>query len=300
MKKESVLVTGGTSNDVPAIASLLINLKQTNIDLVQDIIIFHDGIKRSEQRLMKKIFPVEFRKYQYPSRNKQFDSVVTNYFHTMVFCKFECFKLLNEYKSVLWTDYDVVILKNLSKLLQNPPEFGFRMIPDKELNIKDMFLPNIATVNMDNYDLAQRAFCTPLFILFDNMYDYNKYYQYCLDKTDQYAPYLYLPEQCAINLLIQDFHITIDPLDYYIYCSHPKKDQMNEQTAILHAYGQPKFWNGLQNEIWNKNYEIWTEMGGRKYIYSNLILDTIKSMYNKVKSIIKNRILKKLNAGIKT
>ena len=48
MKKKTAVVTGGTSNDVPAMACLVMNIKDTNPGLADEIVIYHDGI--SEKR----------------------------------------------------------------------------------------------------------------------------------------------------------------------------------------------------------------------------------------------------------
>jgi hypothetical protein len=59
-------------------------------------------------------------------------------------------------------------------------------------------------------------------------------------------------------MLVQKFNLQYDELDMEMYCYHPK--DATEKTKILHAYGQPKFWNGLDNEQWNRYYEEWKKM----------------------------------------
>jgi hypothetical protein len=140
--KKSALVTGGTAKDVPAMASLLLNINAINKNLTDDIIIFHDGITLKDQKIMNKICPVKFYQYQYPYGVQDFGDVITNYFSTMVFCKYECFKLLNEYSTVIWTDYDVVILSSIDELLI-PVQSGFRMMPDIKNTLGSMFFQNI-------------------------------------------------------------------------------------------------------------------------------------------------------------
>lgn len=48
MKKKTAVVTGGTSNDVPAMACLVMNIKDTNQGLADEIVIYHDGISKKE------------------------------------------------------------------------------------------------------------------------------------------------------------------------------------------------------------------------------------------------------------
>jgi lipopolysaccharide biosynthesis glycosyltransferase len=279
--KKTVLVTGGTSNDAPAMAVLLLNLKKLNRKLTDDLIIFHDGISEHDQTIMKKILPVQFRLYKYPGNNENFNNTVKNYFSTMIFCKYECFNLLNEYSVVIWTDYDVIINNDISELLI-PTLSGFRMMPDIKNNVYSMFFKDISNLNI-KYDFNVPGICMSIFVFFDNIKYYNEYYNYCLEQTEKYAPYLYLPEQCIINLLLQDYNIKIDPIDYNTYCTHPIHAKITKSTKIIHAFGQPKFWNGLYNIYWKKYYKKWIIMGGNEF--SNEFGDKKKYLYH-IKKII--------------
>jgi len=301
--KKKVLVTGGTAKDAPAIASLLLNIKHTNNGLTDDIIIFHDGISDSDQEIMKSIIPVQFRLYNYSGDMKSFKDVISNYFSTMIFCKYECFNLLNEYRAVIWTDYDVVINNDISELLTMSSS-GFKLMPDIHNTVRAMFNKDINNT-IENYKLDIPGICMPIFVLFDNMIKYSEYYKYCLEQTDKFAPYLYLPEQCIINLLLQDYNIQYDPIDYKTYCAHPSHDKITEHTKIIHAYGQPKFWNGLYNVTWENNYKKWKKMGGSGYPHREIpyyrrskIISTIrkflklffpKSVYQYLKKIFNEK-----------
>jgi len=63
---------------------------------------------------------------------------------------------------------------------------------------------------------------------------------------------------------------------------HPNDKELADNAKIIHAYGQPKFWNGLSNEQWNKNYQMWIAMGGNKYKQP-----TLKKIVQKLKAILK-------------
>jgi lipopolysaccharide biosynthesis glycosyltransferase len=286
--KKTALVTGGTAKDIPAIAALILNITETNNNLVDDIIIFHNGISKKDQILIKKIIPVQFRVYKYHGNTNRFNDVVNKYFSTMIFCKYECFKLLNEYKTVIWTDYDVVLNNDISELLMPSPS-GFRMMPDINNTVKSMFF-FLFNSEIKNYNLNISGICMSLFVLFDNMIKYNEYYEYCRRQTDKYAPYLYLPEQCVINLLLQDYNIDVNPIDFNIYCANPRLTEITDATKIIHAYSQPKFWNGLYNSTWEKNYKKWLNMGGSDFIPPK------KSFKDKIRLIIHPVIYQKLKS----
>ena len=294
MKKKTAIVTGGTANDVPAMACLVMNIKDTNPNLADEIVILHDGISEKDQRLINSIFPTRFIFYESPFKTvKEFGSVVTNYFSLMVFCKYECFKLLEDYEKVIWTDYDVVIIENLLHLTQNNCQAIFSYTPDPLF--KQFTATAYQIVDPVKYNLNSEAIGLPLFILSDKLNNYKNYYYWLLDATIKYAQVLYLPETAIINLLLQEFNIPFENtigIDYY---AHPIHDAQIQNKKILHAYGQPKFWNGLYNETWEKNYTQWIKMGGSPYEHRTMKykLKTIKQNFKStVKKAIKKLIRK--------
>lgn len=268
------IVTGGTKNDTAPIAVFAINIKATNEKLFDELIVFHDGIKEKDQKLIKQIFPTRFIEYKYPGKSKN-DEVVS-YFSSMVFCKYECFKLLNEYDIVVWSDYDVVIQGDLSCFCELKDD-SFRILTC-ETSVKDMFYKNIEHDEINKYDLDLRAVGTPLFALSNHLHENMKIYDWCYRKTIEWDSDLYLPEQCIFSLAVQEFDITVERFPFDIYACYPTKVKGDE--IIIHAAGQPKFWNGLNNETWNAMYSEWISMGGSRY------RDSIKRIKRKMIFII--------------
>ena len=60
-------------------------------------------------------------------------------------------------------------------------------------------------------------------------------------------------------MMIQRFRIPYDELSNEIYALYPRYDK--QSTKIVHAYGQPKFWNGYNDERWNRYNKRWHEQG---------------------------------------
>lgn len=256
------IVSGGTTSDVAAMAVLAMCIKDTNPNLADELILFHCGIKKRDQRLIQSIFPTRFIRYKYHLR--MIDRIKNHslgYFSGMLFCKFECFKLLNEYDSVIWTDYDVLIKKDISELLENP-QVGLRIASGTD-SLRSMFYDTISEESVKDYNLDIEGVSTPLFVLNKSIGDFNTYYKWCYEMIPRYAKYIYLPEQCIISMLLQKFRIEYEKLPTTQYVRHPNED--DSSASILHAYSQPKFWNGLSNEKWNYYYLQWLTMGGTKY-----------------------------------
>ena len=254
---KTAVVTGGTKKDVDAMAVLALNLQEVSPKLTDELIIFHDGISDKKQNLFQQIMPTRFIRYKCPinwfrlMRNK-----TIRYFSPMVFCKYECLRLLEEFDIVIWTDYDVVIKENIDELKNRKSKMS--IIVNHDTPLRRMFYPTIKREKMEGYDMEGVSVTTPIFVMHKSLKHYMEYYNWCYDMTRRYAKYLYLPEQCIFTMLIQNFHINYEELDMEVYCRHPRN--ATEKTKILHAYGQPKYWNGLHDECWELYYKKWKKM----------------------------------------
>lgn len=258
---KTAIVTGGTHKDVSAMGVLALNMKEIIPNLADELIIFHDGISKKDRQIIADIFPTKFYTYRFDigwldkRRNRSI-----RYFSPMVFCKYECFRLLAEYDRVIWTDYDIVILKDLSELLVSSK--GMQIV-EADTPLNQMFLQKYREMQIPNYDMNQNGLATPLFVLNKSIGDYTRYYHWCRQATLKYVSYIDLPEQCIISMLVQKFHIEYDKLSGSKYVASPR--ERYEGASIIHAAGRPKFWEGLKNDQWDCYYRNWLELGGSQY-----------------------------------
>lgn len=253
------LVTGGTRDDVAPIAVFIMNVRDTNAHLFDEVVVFHDGIKKKDQELINTIFPTRFVRYDFKPKTRN-DEVIS-YFSRMIYCKYECFALLDEYDVVVWSDYDVVIQDKLDEFCDvNDDRLH---ILEADSTMRSMFYKDIINKEIMNYNLDGECIMTPLFALSRHMKKYKDIYEWCYDKTEKWGEDLYLPEQCIFSLAAQEFHICTKNFDVGEYARFPSDAVGGEK--IIHAAGQIKFWNGIYNEIWDQNYKCWIELGGTKY-----------------------------------
>lgn len=253
------LVTGGTYDDVAPIATFIINIAETNGHLFDEIVVYHNGIKKRDQDLINKIFKTRFIEYTYNPKSKN-DEVIS-YFSNMVFCKYECFKLLDDYDEVVWSDYDVVVKDKLDDFCKiDGARFNILTCGDK---LRTMFYKDIDMKEYKKYDMDVDGVGTPLFALSNKLKDYNSIYQWCYEKTDKWCDALYLPEQCIFSLVVQEFGMELERFPFDKYACYPTKAMGGE--VIIHAAGQPKFWNGLLDEDWQNYYDKWLNLGGTPY-----------------------------------
>lgn len=275
-----VIVTGGTKSDVAPIAVFAQNIKDTNGHLFEKLIVFHDGIKKKDQKLINQIIPTEFIEYK-PDFDTQNDVILT-YFSKMVFCKYECFRLLEQYDVVVWSDYDVVVYEHLDEICE------YNGLPLKgvvsEGKLRGEFFREITNKEiLEKYDLNVEAFTTPIFVMFNSMENNMAAYEFCNRKTSEYGEDIYLPEQCIMALALQECNIDVEKLDPKVYVCIPKDFNHQDYVKIFHAAGPVKFWNGLANEVWEENYKKWLELGGSRYN------DRKKKIRNFV-SLVKSRV----------
>lgn len=260
---KTAIVTGGTKKDVDAMAVLALNLQDVSPKIADEMIIFHDGISIDKQKLIQQIMPTRFVRYKCPiNRVRLMCNRTIRYFSPMIFCKYECFRLLEEFDTVIWTDYDVVIKKNIDEIKDFSCDMAFMVNEDKPL--KDMFYATIKRADMRRFDLEGECITTPLFVLHKSLKSPMQLYQWCCEKTKQYLKYLYLPEQCIITMMTQYFQLSYMKMSIPVYCMHPR--EVLPETKILHAYGPIKFWNGLYNEIWEQYLEAWKQMQEKQHV----------------------------------
>lgn len=254
---KTAIVTGGTKKDIDAMAVLAINIKKKSPAVADEMIIFHDGVDAYTMKVMQKIMPIKFIKYKCPiSSIHLWANRTIRYFSPMIFCKYECFRLLEEYDTVIWTDYDILIKYDIQEIRNIDNSMAFTVL--KEQKLRKMFYKTVVNADMHLFDLDGESITMPLFVLKRTCGNYRKYYEWCIYMTRKYCKYLYLPEQCIVTMLVQYFDLTYTELSLNVYCMHPREEK--ENTKILHSYGQPKFWNGLYNEEWQKYYQEWIEM----------------------------------------
>ena len=283
MKKKTAIVTGGTKNQFPAMAVLALNIADKCPNVADELIIYHDGVPVEEQEKVKNIFPTRFIEYKSPFlENTKFKDVVTKYFSLMVFCKYECWRLLDEYETVIWTDYDIVLLQDIYELKENNGNVA-KFCKSKYLVKKfERSLFDDFEKDLSSFNVFGDGICCPLFVLHDTFPDYTNFYNKCIELTNYYSTVLFLPEEAIISILFQQYKIVYDELDPDIYITKPSEYEIKKDNSkILHAVGQPKFWNGLKNEKWEYYYNIWkNEYHGIEFITEKKIKKiTIKKLF---------------------
>jgi len=258
-KKKKAIVFCATKNMAFAIASVIMDLQNTKSDVGAEYVVLHDGFCKRDKRAFSKIADIRFIKYCFPVKDKSiFHSGTFNYFTEMVYAKLECFKLLDEYETILFTDYDVLIKSSIAELFDIKDSFA--ILISEGSTVRDQFSTNIPGFDMDKMGVT-----ASLFLLRDTLPNYKEIYKWCYEMVVQYASLLRFPEQGVIALAIQFFKINTGIINPLIFCVHPDNFELYPDAKILHAYGARKFWNGIYINQWANNYKRWLDLGGSGY-----------------------------------
>ncbi|MGO2511175.1 glycosyltransferase [Marinomonas polaris] len=275
MKKNAVVFTV-SSDLIFAVANLMLDIKRITPEIADEVVVIHNGINKKDLELLNSILPVRDIFYEIPVDDLSiFNQDTLRYFTIMAYAKYECLRLLSDYKNIIYLDPDMIILKDLSGLLE-PCESGVKMMPSGALVSSQLHQ------DINDYDMNKEGICGALFCFQDHI-DYMKYYNFCVFSLNKYAGFLKLAEQAIFDFMIQEFDIKIQSLDFKIYSPHPRDKDLIPNAKIIHAYGQPKFWNGLNDEHWNSNYQEWLSMGGSKYKKPTFVSKVIKKLNSIVK-----------------
>lgn len=275
-KKNNAIVFGLTADQVFAVACVMMDLKRRSPDRVDEVVIIHDGINKKDQRILASILPTRFILYDFPLKSARvLNARSVRQFSKMVFTKFECLRLLDDYKNVMWSDYDIVVQDDISELFSHCDE-GIKFMPG-ENSVRGQLHESV-----NEYDMEAVGIGAGLFVFQDHLKKYKEMYQFCYEELDKYAEILYMPEQAIFDFMVQHFALQPVLIDSRVYSPHPTDQALSPGAKIIHAYGQPKFWNGLHNKHWQKNYQNWLDMGGTKYKEKSII-DRVMA---KVKSVL--------------
>lgn len=254
---------GATSNLMAAVGSVMMDLSRLSPTIADVFVVFHDGkLNARDQQILSSIHPCHFEEYVLPIDDLSvFSKSTIRRFSPMVFSKFECFRLLKEYRSVMWLDYDIVVQSDISDLLTRG-QFDAKFLPGN-VTVRDQLYAELLSENaFPEYDLNAEGICGSTFVLFDSLPDHQQIHAFCYDALLKYSEYLYLGEQAIFDFLIQQYSIQHDNIDPSLHTPHPTDSRLAPKARIIHAYGPDKFWDRIHNSQWEKNYERWIELGG--------------------------------------
>ena len=260
-KKEKLIVLGATGNLTFAVANVLTGIKKHSPALDADFIVFHNDISEKDQTLLNSIIFCKFIEYEMPINTGGVEQSSFPRYSKLAFSRYECFKMLDEYKKVLWMDVDILIQNDILGIFDYA-KTGISLLQEIA-PLQECF-----SVPVDNYDMQGSHYNSGVLLLDEKISEPQKLADWLYSKTYEYADYLKYADQGVINLLVQEFNLEVDKLPEKFNC-HPCKKEV-KTASVIHTYSPQKFWSWYEKmyhfKEWDKNYKEWLKMGGSPYI----------------------------------
>lgn len=266
MKKKIAFVFAFSSNLAFAAGNCAIALNRYMKDKNYDIVMLHNELPENDITAFSKIDHVILKRFelnedfvQQMLNNLPKDSRFRTRNHLMCFGHFEAFKLLREYKTVIYNDVDISIQKDLSPLLKYGP---IGLTEDTPWKVRDQF-----TKPIDGYSMDTPSFCSAVMVLNDSI-PYEDMYQYLWKSSLELSKFLINPDQSIINLALQKFNLTpkLIPLNEY-QCISWKDEAIT--SSVVHFGTDKKVWNNTNicNAFpeWYRTHLLWLDLGGSDF-----------------------------------
>ncbi|EAH6402043.1 hypothetical protein GC772_05365 [Campylobacter coli] len=278
MKYSLGILLAATKDSAFTIGTLLINIKD-KMDISQTIFyIINDGFSQNDKSIMQELAPninfinftiddfeTSIRKFNADFKLDKQNPILNRYTH-MSYARFEALKFLEECESIIYLDFDMLLLKGIDELKE---------IKNKGYEIA--CFRGSATMSMGGGQLTPIQFThtnnysTGIIVFNDNLKSSQKFYDFIyqfIAKNEDYFLEVKLGDQFLFSLYLLEKGLKIYELDdnYYGNISWVK----SKDASILHAWGQNnRFWNNklcaLAWPSWNVYYQKWLSLGGSAY-----------------------------------
>lgn len=278
-KKEVCIVIGATKNYTSQLAAVILGIKRHCCNFYDSIIVYHNGINDDIQNEFKNISEsIEFKPYGLEMLEGNVPPLIDEY-SIVTFSRFECFNMLNFYKTVIWLDIDILIQNDISSLLSYGKESGMA------LSISDCGFLNYHnfTENIKNYNMYTNLYNAGMIVLTDTLVNFENMTEWCYKKLYQLGKKLLWCDQGILNILIQEYNIEVEEINIEKYVCHPERKSVKEST-IVHSYGREKFWNSMSRDIafpeWSSLVQEWAVQIYN--IHKKPRVSVIMSIYNRI------------------
>jgi hypothetical protein len=291
MTLKIAIVTGGTPNLAGPAGVTYLSLKAFSPELFEcaDKYFFSTGTvdRRSVSALGK--LNVKLERSDNGEGISSDASSFTKYFSVGILAKFEPLRLAATYDKVIWIDSDQINTRDLIHTVNNQLcDFGITSGGNNSF-VMDNFITKPEILFKDK-QLALHNYKAPG--VCGNFFIVSKFregaYERARDLYFRLQEDLFGADQAIICILMQEMYIDHTYYPHDLFTPHPTKwplpklvlSAASEMPYFLHAFGQPKFWNGLNDPLWNCFYNDWIKLGGLSF-FTNPILGNIKSNLKK-------------------
>jgi len=268
------IVLGITGDWAFAAGTILCGLKRHMKIKNYDVVIYNQNLDEKDAHCLSQIHSCVFKPYKFRRKDVAMDKFKR--LSEMTFSRFECFDLLDEYENIVWIDADALVLHDLSEMT-NDVRNGIGMYLHQDTPISVSFSHSVP-----GYNMQEECFNAGIIVVNNSLEKRGYFSEWCYEKTAEYSEYIN-SDQAIVNLMLQEFNLKPTILDIKYNCP---PDSENEDTAILHPWGNNKFWNNIYHPVWEEYFKEWVKLGGSSQIVQDRILRCFKIFLRKVKRTI--------------
>lgn len=254
-----IAVCVGVSNDLTfAAVSTLLNFRDLHGDAPFSFILYSDKFSRRTRKAIERLnLDVSLEVFAPKVRGIMLHgSKAIGQFSPLVLSKLEAFRLAKNYDSVIWLDYDILILRRLDELFSDF-SFDFAHMSTGTDTACSFVRPPLG------HRVGTEGVLASLLVLNSSLKESDEIYERCWELFRREFDNLILPEQGLIELALPGFNVRRKILPGLKYSARPDSDTSN--ASIIHCWGGAKFWSGLAEPRWEAYYQEWLHAGGRPY-----------------------------------
>lgn len=291
-KKKCAYVLAASQNIIFAAGNVALELNHFMPNEDFDILIYHSELQPNDIQALQKIKNVILKDFVIP---KGFEEAIMekmppgrlkNKNALLTFAHYEIFNLLEQYKTAIWLDIDTAIQGDISGLQQYGP---LGMAEDK--HTCGVFTASVNFVRpVPRYNMNAKAYCTAVIVVSEELKNAKEIYDWCWDKSIQYASYLITPDQGIIQLALQHFNLPVNTFSWEKYEAFSTMPYAH-LAKIAHFGTAQKIWNtsDLYQSYpqWQRTHLQYLSLGGsdfdRSFLNQNNVITTLRNYEEQIK-----------------
>lgn len=293
-KKKCAYVLAASQNIIFAAGNVALELNRFMPDEEFDILIYHSELRPNDINALKKIKNVILKEFKLPEGFA--DTIMQNMppgrlkskNALLTFVHYEVFNLLEEYKTAIWLDIDVSVQGDISALQQYGP---LGMAEDKHSDGTFTAAINF-THPVPGYNMDAKAYCTAVIVASDKLKNARKIYDWCWEKSVQYASFLITPDQGIIQLALQHFNLEVNVFPWEEYEAFSTMPYAH-LAKIAHFGTAQKVWNtpDLYQSYpqWQRTHREYVALGGsdfeRKFLNQDNVITTLREQQKEIEEL---------------